>query len=322
MTTTTPRAAHGSAATAAPAGAPRRRRRPTLAPYVLSAPAVLLYVAFLAVPIAYAVYLSFRGLRLTGGGAFGRRREVWVGADNYVAALTDPELGAGLLRLLVYGAIAVPLTLGLALLFALLLDMRGARLVRFSRTAIFLPYAVPGVIATLLWGFMYLPSTSPFSWVTRRLADVTIPFLDVPLLYPSLANIAIWGGVGFNMIILYTSLRGIPDEISESARLDGASEWQIALRIKVPLVGPALVLTGLFALIGTLQVYGEPATLKPMTSAISWTFVPLMKIYRDAFLRDDLPLAAASSVVLALGTLVVSIALLRLGQRRVFGEQS
>ena len=118
------------------------------------------------------------------------------------------------------------------------------------------------------------------------------------------------------------AMAAVPDETMEAARLDGASEWQIAWRIKVPLVTPALVLTGLFSLIGTLQVYGEPTTLKPMTSAISWTWVPLMKIYRDAFLRDDLPLAAASSVLLALGTLVLSVVLLRLTQRRALGESS
>ena len=305
-----------------PSSQPRRRRRRPMAPYLFLSPAALLYVAFLAIPIGYAISLSFRGLRLAGGGAFGRREEVFVGLDNYVATFTDPEFLAGFGRLAVYGLIAVPLTLGLALLFALLLDLPRARATRFSRTAIFIPYAVPGVVASLLWGFLYLPSTSPFSWVTERLGWGSIPFLEGASLFPSVANIAIWGGVGFNMIILFTSLRGIPSEIYEAARLDGANEWNIAWRIKIPLVGPALVLTGLFSLIGTLQVYGEPTTLRPMTTAISQTWVPLMKIYRDAFVRDDLSLAAASSVVLALGTLLVSIVLLRLTQKRAFGDAS
>jgi multiple sugar transport system permease protein len=125
--------------------------------------------------------------------------------------------------------------------------------------------------------------------------------------------------VGFNMIIIYTSLRGIPGEVYEAARIDGANEWMIAWRIKIPLVAPALVLTGLFSLIGTLQVYGEPTTLRPMTNEISQTWVPLMKIYRDAFARDDLSLGAASSVVLAIGTLIVSVILLRVTQRNSFG---
>jgi multiple sugar transport system permease protein len=280
----------------------------------------VLFVAFLLVPMLYAVHLSFRGLRLQPGGAFGRRQEVFVGLENYVSAVTDAEFLAGFGRLAVYGVIAVPLTLGLALLFALLLDLPRARATRFSRTAIFLPYAVPGVVATLLWGFLYLPSTSPASYLSERWGWGSIPFLDGSLIYPSVANIAVWGGVGFNMLIIYTALRGIPAELYDAARIDGCSEWQIALRIKVPMVAPALVLTGLFALIGTLQLYGEPTTLRPMTTEISKTWVPLMKIYRDAFSNDDLPLAAASSVLLALGTLAVSVVVLRLAQKRAFGE--
>ena len=298
----------------------RRRRRGTAAPYVFLFPAVVLYVCFLLVPILYSIFLSFRGLRLVSGGAFGHRQETFIGLGNYATALTDPEFLAGFRRLAIYGIIAVPLTLGLALLFALLLDLGAARAKRFSRTAIFIPYAVPGVVASLMWGFMYLPVTSPFSYITEKLGWGTIPFLENPEIFSSVANIAIWSGVGFNMIILYTSLRGIPTDILDSALMDGANEWQIAARIKIPLVAPALVLTGLFALIGTLQVYGEPTTLRPMTNAITQTWVPLMTIYRDAFIRDNLSLAAASSVVLALGTLVVSVVLLRLTQKRAFGE--
>ncbi|GAA4768874.1 carbohydrate ABC transporter permease [Microbacterium gilvum] len=297
----------------------RRARRRWVAPYLFLLPAGALFLAFLAIPMVYAVYLSFRGLRVGGTGPFGVREETWVGFENYLRTFTDAEFLAGFGRLALYGLIAVPLTLGLALLFALLLDLPRVRAARFSRTAIFIPYAVPGVIASLLWGFLYLPSTSPLNWILEQLGLPDVVVLTGGGLYPAIANIAIWGGVGFNMIIIYTSLRGIPGEIYEAARIDGASEWTIAWRIKIPLVGPALVLTGLFSLIGTLQVYGEPTTLRPMTNEISQTWVPLMKIYRDAFARDDLSLAAASSVVLALGTLIISIVLLRATQRRSFG---
>ncbi|QOR69645.1 sugar ABC transporter permease [Ruania alkalisoli] len=298
----------------------RRQRARWVAPYTFLLPAGILFIAFLAIPMVYALYLSFRGLRVTGDGPFGIQEETWVGLSNYVATFTDPEFLAGFGRLAIYGVIAVPVTLGLALTFALLLDLPRVRGARFARTAIFIPYAVPGVVASLLWGFLYLPSTSPANWLLGQLGLPELVVLEGGILFGSVANIAIWSGVGFNMIIIYTSLRGIPGDVYEAARIDGASEWDIAYRIKIPLVGPALVLTGLFALIGTLQVYGEPTTLRPMTNAISQTWVPLMKIYRDAFVRDDLSLAAASSVVLALGTLVLSVLLLRITQKRTFGE--
>ena len=162
-----------------------KRGRRTLMPYVFLAPAIALFVVFLLIPIGYAIYLSFQGLRLVGGGAFGKRAQTFVGLDNYQTALTDPEFVSSFGRLAIYGLIAVPFTLGLALLFALLLDHPRTRTKRFSRTAIFIPYAVPGVVASLMWGFMYLPSTSPFSYITEAMgggADpVPRPAVAVPV---------------------------------------------------------------------------------------------------------------------------------------------
>jgi multiple sugar transport system permease protein len=299
----------------------RSSTRPRIAPWAFLAPALILFTAFLIIPIGYALYLSFVQLKVDGG-AFGVRKQVFVGFDNYVAALTAPEFVASLGRLALFGIISVPLTLGLALTFALLLDLPGVRFTRFARTAIFLPYAVPGVIAALLWGFMYLPSTSPFNFLLRAVGLPTFDFLNSSSIYGSLSNIAIWAGVGFNMIVMYTALRSIPNEIYEAAKIDGANEWQIAWRIKIPLLSPALVLTLLFSLIATLQAYSEPTTLRSMSNSISYSFFPLMKIYRDAFGTDNISGAAAASVVLALGTLVISLALLKLLQRRTLGEKN
>ena len=303
---------------------PRKRPRSRIrfAPYLFVGPAVVLFVLFMLVPIVYAAYLSFTAYKIQGGGILGTKALVFAGFDNYIAVLTDPALGSGFWHLALYAVIAVPVTLGLALLFALLLDTPGVRASRFGQTAIFIPYAVPGVIAALLWGFMYLPSTSPFSYITEALGWGTIPFLEPGGIFGSIANIAIWGGVGFNMIIIYTSIRGIPTEIYEAARIDGANEIQIALRVKIPLVVPALVLTGIFSVIGALQLYSEPTTLKPMTDIISQTWVPLMTIYRNAFLTDDLPGAAALSVVLAVGTVALSGIVIWLSNRRNKGEKS
>jgi multiple sugar transport system permease protein len=297
-----------------------RAARRQIVPWMFAAPAVVLFLAFMLIPIIYAVYLSFRGARLAGGGGgYARPTQTFIGLTNYIAAFTDPVLRAGVGHALIFGVIAVPTTLGLALLFALLIDAPSARLQRFSRTAIFLPYAVPGVIASLLWGFLYLPSTSPVSYIARQLGAGPVDFLDYPVLYFAIANIALWSGVGFNMIIIYTALQSIPAEIYEAARIDGANERTIAWRIKIPLVQPALVLTGLFSVIGTLQLYAEPTTLRPFATTISSTWVPLMAIYQDAFMNGNLGGAAADSVLLAIGTLVISLGLLRFFQRRTFG---
>ena len=308
----------------AEAARPRRRRRgggraSVVAPYLFMAPAALMFVLFLLLPIGYAIYLSLRASKVQGG-IIGTRVEQFVGLENYREALSDPELLDSLGRLAIYGGLVVPIMLGLALLFALLLDSPVVRLGRFSRVAIFMPYAVPGVIATLLWGFIYLPDLSP---INDLLALVGLPeanFFGNRSIFGSVANIAIWGGVGFNMLVMFTALKSVPRELYDAARVDGASEVQLALKIKVPLITPALVMTAIFSLIATLQVFSEPQTLLPLSNVLSSTWVPLMKVYSDAFIENDVYSAAATSVVLAAFTLALSAVVLRAVQSKMFRE--
>ncbi|MFC9392738.1 carbohydrate ABC transporter permease [Streptomyces sp. NPDC057027] len=287
------------------------------APYGFLLPAVVLFALFFALPIGYAVWLSFHKVEIKGLGlGGGARHEVWAGLENYTAALTDSEFLHSALRVLGYGAIVVPVMLGLALFFALLLDSERVRARSFARLAIFLPYAVPGVIAALLWGFLYLPDVSPFLYLLDAFGLPQPDLMDGGPLYLAMSNIAIWGGTGFNMIVIYTALRSLPAEVYEAAKLDGCSELQIALRIKVPMVAPSLVLTFFFSIIATLQVFNEPMTLKPLTNGIPSTWSPLMKVYNDAFTGGNIHAASATAVVLALATFALSFALLRASNRR------
>lgn len=306
--------------------APNRgvRRHTGLRAYGYLAPAAVLFTLFLALPIVYALYLSFRTVKVKGLGlGRGARTEVWAGLSNYRHALLgDPDFLGSVGRVALYGLVLVPTMLGLALLFALLLDARGTRARGFSRVSIFLPYAVPAVIASLLWGFLYLPRVSPFLYVAGRLGWPQPDVLSQQWVTFAIANIGLWGGVGFNMIVIYTALKAIPSELYEAARLDGASEAAIAWRIKVPVVAPSLILTFLFSMIATLQVFAEPMTLRPLTNTISSTWSPLMKVYRDAFTRNDIYSAAATSVVIALATFVLSFGFLRLVQRRAFSQEN
>ncbi|HUR08728.1 MAG TPA: sugar ABC transporter permease [Nonomuraea sp.] len=294
---------------------PPMTTRKSWAPYLFLTPAVTLFALFLALPIGYTGYLSLRRTKVSGLGlGKGSKREIFVGLDNYVAAIGDGELWTGWLRVLGYAALVLVVMLGLALVFALMLDAARVRLARFARIAIFLPYAVPGVAASLMWGFLYLPSVSPIS----ELFGVA-PLSQSAVVY-SMANVAEWGGTGFNMLVLYTNLRAIPQDLYQAARIDGASELQIALRVKIPILAPAIILTTVFSIIATIQVFTEPTTLRPFTNTISSTWSPLMKIYRDAFVTGDLYSAAATAVVIAGISLVLSFGFLRVVKNRAFGE--
>ena len=283
-------------------------------------PAATLFFAFFIVPAGYAAYLSLRASTVAGGG-IGVRQERFVGLRNYREVATEPEFFSGIVRMLTYSVIVVPIMLGLALFYALLLDSPLPRGRRLARLSIFLPYAVPTVIASLLWGFLYLPVTSPLTDLLEAMHLSAPHLLEGRLVYGSVANIAIWGGVGFNMIVMFTSLRATPAELLDAARIDGCSELQLALRVKIPLLVPSLVMTGVFSTMATLQVYNEPATLRPLTDSISSTWMPMMKIYRDAFIVGDYYLAATASLLFGSMLLLASLAALQMLQKRAFGEE-
>lgn len=267
---------------------------------------MLFYVA----PIAYAIFQST--LTVERDGTFGPVRTVFGGFSQYLLVFQNADFWGSVLRVLAFGAVQVPIMLGLALLFALLLDSPLVKGRKFFRLAFFAPYAVPGVIAAIMWGFLYSPSLSPFQALTQ-----SINFLSADLVLWAIANIVTWVYVGYNMLIIYSALLAIPAEVYEAAKLDGANHWQIALQVKIPLVMPAIILTAVFSIIGTLQLLAEPQTLRSFSSAINSAFTPNLAVYTTASV-PNYSLAAAFSVVLALATFALSFVFLKLTQRRAF----
>lgn len=279
------------------AGKKKRIRR---LPMLLVAPALVLLALFTFAPAGYALYLSLMKLRVTGGLLGTSSMQVFAGLGNYASTFSDPEFWHSLVRMLIIAAIGVPSTVLLATLFALCLDANGARLTTLTRLAIFLPYAVPGVIASLLWGFLYLPATSP-------IGGSVIDYFGNRTIFFTVANVAVWGVVGFNTVVLYTALRALPRDIRQAAEIDGASELQIALHIKLPQIAPAIAMVSLFSVIGALQLFNEPTTLKPLTNAITSTWVPLMRVYSDAFVNNNIYGGAASALTLLVMTVAFTV---------------
>ncbi|MFD4537705.1 carbohydrate ABC transporter permease [Kitasatospora sp. NPDC058397] len=277
------------------------------------APFGLLFTVLFLLPIGYALWQSLYRVERSGLG-FGPARTVFAGLDNYTAALGDGSFLAGVGRVLLFGVVQVPVMLGLALGLALLIDAKGTRLRKFFRLAYFLPYAIPGVVATILWAFLYLPGTSP---LVAGLRDIGIDadFLSSGTVLWSMANIVTWTWTGYNMLVILSALQAIPSELYEAADLDGAGPWRTAWHIKIPLVAPALVLTGIFSIIGTLQLFTEPMVLHSLASTVSADYTPNMAAYNAAFGTNDYGKAAAIAVLLALATCVLSFTFLRLSVR-------
>jgi multiple sugar transport system permease protein len=282
------------------------RHRGALAVFLV--PFGALFALFYVIPIGYAVYQSL--LVVERDGTFGPAVQVFGGLTQYIAVFENEAFWSSIGRVLLFGVVQVPIMLGVALILALLLDSPLVRGSKFFRLAFFAPYAVPSVIAAIMWGFLYSPNLSPFTGVTQA-----VDFLSAESVLWSIANVVTWVYVGYNMLIIYSALLAIPSEIYEAARLDGASQLRIAWSIKIPLVVPALVLTGIFSIIGTLQLLAEPQVFQSFSSAVTSTFTPNLTMYSTASI-PNISLAAAMSVVLALATFVLSFTVLKLTQRR------
>ncbi|MDI6101633.1 sugar ABC transporter permease [Actinoplanes sp. NEAU-A12] len=272
------------------------------------APFGLLFAAFYMAPIGYAIKQSL--YKVERQGTFGKAQEVFGGLAQYERVFSDGPFWESIGRVLLFGVVQVPVMLGLALILALLLDSGLVKGRRFFRLAFFVPYAIPGVVAAIMWGFLYSPNLSPFTAVTSA-----VDLLDADLVLWSMANVVTWVYVGYNMLIIYSSLLAIPQEVYEAAKIDGAGAIRTAWSIKIPLVMPAIVLTTVFSIIGTLQLLAEPQVFRTFSSAVSSTYTPNLTVYSTSSI-PNFNLAAAFSVVLALATCALSFAFLRLTQRR------
>ena len=298
----------GTSVPAAPVARGGRVRRRN-AGWLFILPFLLVFAAFLVAPLVYAGYLSLWTKGLATGTTF-------AGIDNYTRAFGDPSFRKGLWFVLRFSVVVIPLQIVVALVAALLLDEITGRLARFSRLMIFLPYAIPAVLGALMWGFLYSPTFGPIEQIASFF-DFRAPFLlSQGNVYYGLLNVVTWQWSGYYMIIIYAALKGIDSSIYEAARIDGATARQIALRVKVPMVGSALALILVFSLIGTLQFFSEPQILRPIANgSITPDFTPNIYAYELAF--NYAQFNYASAISFALGFVVfVAIAIFMVVTRK------
>jgi multiple sugar transport system permease protein len=295
------------------AAVPRRRReasRRAAVGYLFVAPFLVVFVAMLVVPLVYAGYLSLFREQLIGGTSF-------AGLDNYTRAFGDERLWQGVARVGMFFLIQVPIMLVLALAFALALDSGVLWLSRLFRLGFFVPYAVPGVVATLMWGYLYGPEFGPIAQLFEKLSLDPPNLLGSDLMLGSIANVVFWEFTGYNMILLYAALRAIPTELYEAAAVDGAGPWRTAWSVKIPALRPALLLALIFSVIGSFQLFNEPQLLQRLApNVIDSAYTPNIYAYSLAFTSQDLNYAAAVSFLLGLVIVAVSYSVQLAANRR------
>lgn len=282
-----------------------RSRRVFGAGAVLLAPFLIMFAIFYIAPIFYAIWQSLFTVVRDGPLGLGGATQMFAGFANYAAVLGDEVFIQSFGRVLLFGAVQVPVMILLSVTLAMLLDAASARLPKLFRSVYFLPYGVPGVVASIMWGFLYAPGLSPIVDLVHALG-IDIDFLGREAVLWSIANIVIWQSAGYSVLIVAAQLKSIPHDIIESATVDGATGWQLVRYIKLPLIRPAIVLSSVFAIIGTLQLFAEPYVLAPRATGITSGYTPNIQIYNQAFLLNNYNLAAAESVVLAVVIMVCS----------------
>lgn len=315
-TSTTPANIDGNASTRDRSrGRSRARSSHTGAAWTLLAPFLAVFVFTFVLPIGAAIGQSFT--TTTREGLFGEDgvRSTFAGWDNYAQALTNDGFVASFARVLLFGIVQVPTMIFLCTVLALLLESASAQWPQFFRAAYFLPYGVPGVIATILWSFLYVPGLSPLI-DAAGLLGIPLDFLSSGSVLWSIANIVTWTYTGYNMLIVIAQLKAVPGEIYEAARVDGAGALRVAWSVQLPLIRPAVNLATVFSIIGTLQLFAEPLVLTASSPAIDTEYTPNLSAYTNAFAYNEYGLASAQAVLIALVAFALSSAFMLVTRRR------
>ncbi len=295
-------------------GLRRARRREALTFYAFISPWLFGFVTLVALPMLSSLALSF-----TDWDSF--QPPQFVGLSNYVELFTDdPLFWEALGHTLYFAAVSVPLSLLIALGLASLLarPMRGAR---FFRTVIYIPAVVPLVAAAMIFKWLLAPDAGPVN-AALALFGIDGPawLLDADWVIPAIILLSLWQ-VGAGTILLIAALQGVPPELYEAARIDGASRFQQFWRISVPMVTPVLFFNLVTGLIAGFQVFSQVYVLTDGTSGpdnASLMLVPY--IYDNAFRNYDMGYASALAWVLFLIIMGFSAIIMRSSRLWVFYE--
>jgi multiple sugar transport system permease protein len=289
---------------------PVANRRRSLVGWQFVGPFIAVFALVFVAPIAYSIYLSLFRDRLIGGNSF-------VGLDNYSGVLNDGQFWAALGRVVLFLAVQVPIMLFLALLVAMAIDSGRLHGRGFFRVAIFLPYAVPAVVATLMWGFMYGNRFGLVGNINDALG-VSLPDpLSPNLALAAIGNIVTWEFVGYNMLIFYSALRVVPASLYEAAEIDGAGQLRVIRSIKLPAIRGALVVATIFSVIGSFQLFNEPSILQSLApNAITTYFTPNLYAYSLSFSGQQYNYSATVAIVMGVITMVIAYVVQLRGMRR------
>ncbi len=268
------------------------KRRPGIRPWLWVAPAVLFLVFYLVYPSLYTINLSLLNANST----------TWVGLQNYLYVFTSADTLTALRNNVLWLIFFTSVTVTFGLLIAVLTDRVSYESV--AKAIIFLPMAISFVAAGVIWKFMYdyRPPGTPQTGTVNAIMTSVIPgmpphafLIEQPWNNFWLIFVGVWMWTGFCMVILSAGLKGIPVEILEAARVDGANEWQVFARVMVPMLSPTIAVVATTMIIFALKAFD---IVYVMTGGNFGTDVIANRMYQDMFTVADFGKASADAVVL------------------------
>lgn len=267
---------------------------------ILVAPAVAFIVVFVAAPLVVAIYISLTNFPLIGNYNF-------VGFANYISAFSDPAFWQSILYTLIYTAIVtIPiLVVGYALAVVVRTKRRGTTLLR---TIFFVPYVIGLTTISFFLLLEAQPSSGAVNLVLKGLGitDGTTAWLvSGPLATGLICVMVVWAVSGLTMILLLSSMQAVPQDVYESAAIDGATWWQSERRITMPIIRRTIALTVIISVIGSFLGFTQFYILTQGGPG-SETTTAVLGIYNKAFVQLQLGAASAESIILIVITGIVT----------------
>lgn len=279
--------------------------------YILIAPVVLGIIIFYVIPFFQNLYFSFTDL-----GSFGKYE--WVGLENYKKIISDPKMYRALRNTFIYTGISVPLGVFLSTFIAVLLNSK-IRGLTIYRVLYFLPAVTMPAAIGMVWRWLYNRQYGILNEILSYLGIGPVGWLSDPkiALY-SIIAVAIWSGVGYNMIILLAGLQGIPKMYYEAAEIDGAGPIKRFFHITLPLLSPTLFFVTIMSLIGAFQVFDLIFMMIPtLHPAFESVVTVVYYFYRSAFEVYEKGYAAAIAVIIFLIIMLITMIQLKLQKKLV-----
>jgi len=275
----------------------RADRREAITGYAFVLPSFVGFVAFLAVPIAVVVWLSFQHWDLITPARF-------VGLRNWLSVFADDRFVRSLGITALFVAIAVPLQTAFGLLVGVLLSrrVRGGGLFRVA-------FLIPWISAPLTLGIVWKWIFAPTDGLLNAVIGQRVEWLASPqLVLGSIIFVAVWSNVGYVSLFFAAGLGAIPEQVIEAARIDGAGGWQTFWRIQLPLLRPTTFFVLVTSLISAFQIFDTVYALAPNGGPRGAADVVSGRIYHEAFQSFDFGRASVMAIVLMLILVVATVA--------------